>query len=114
MARPEIEKILAKGFVDVKIDTDRMVGGAEMLTKVRGPGGGGIPWFVVMDEKGEVLITSDGPDGNVGFPVQPQEIAHFMEMVRTTAGENLSEKELAFLEASLKPKKAKEASEDGH
>jgi len=111
MARPEIEEILAKQFVDTKIDSDRFIGGADMLKKFRGSEGGGIPWFVFLDSKGNTLITSTAPKGNIGFPVQPNEIAHFMEMLRSSA-KTLSVDDLTIIEESLKPK-PKEGRADG-
>ncbi|MFG0283917.1 MAG: thioredoxin family protein [Phycisphaerales bacterium JB039] len=101
MARDQIGALLGKDFVDVKIDTDRMIGGAEALTKYRGSERGGIPWFVILDAEGKPLITSDGPDGNVGFPVQPEEIAHFEAMLRTSAT-HLSAQQIDTLIASLR------------
>ena len=100
MARPEIAAILGRDFVDVKIDTDRMVGGADVLQRHRGSARGGIPWFVLLDAEGTAIITSDGPDGNVGFPVRPEEIAHFEAMLRKSA-KNLSDDDIATIIASL-------------
>lgn len=81
MARPEIEQLMGKAFVDIKIDVDRMVGGADMKSKLTGGKEGGIPWFVIMDASGKVLATSDGPKGNVGFPYKQEEVAHFAAMI---------------------------------
>lgn len=103
MARPEIHRILAKNFVDTKIDTDRFIGGTEMLKKYRSDEGGGIPWFAILDSSGKTINTSTGPDGNVGFPVQPAEIAHFMKMLHS-ASEKLAPEDLRVIEDSLKPK----------
>ena len=81
MAQPEIKSMLEKAFVDVKIDTDRMTGGSELLSKYcKEPSG--IPWFVFMNPKTkEVIVTSDGPKGNVGFPSTDEEIAYFATML---------------------------------
>ncbi|MGE4631636.1 MAG: hypothetical protein AAEJ47_01235 [Planctomycetota bacterium] len=68
----------------MKIDTDRMTHGKEVAKRLRGTGQGGIPWMVILDAQGKALINADGPEGNIGCPVQPQERAHFMEMVKTT------------------------------
>jgi thiol-disulfide isomerase/thioredoxin len=88
MEREKVAPLLAKQFVDLKIDTDRMVGGGQMLAELRKAAGlkesGGIPWFVFLDGDGKVLVTSEGPKGNVGFPYEPDEIAHFASMLEST------------------------------
>lgn len=98
--QPDVEALLAKDFVLVKIDQDRMVGGMELATQLREGQGGGIPWVALYNGKGEKMATSSGPKGNVGCPVDPHEIRHFMNMLRIGAV-NLTDKELAVLEASL-------------
>jgi hypothetical protein len=45
----------------------------------------GIPWSVILDADGNVLVTSDGPDGNIGFPSSPQGKEHFLRMLSDTA-----------------------------
>jgi len=102
MAKDEVRTLLAKDFVEVKIDEDRMVGGKELEAKTRPAGSGGIPWFAFIDPKtGKQVATSDGEKGNIGFPAQPEEIAHFVGMVKTVA-HNLTAADIAKLEASLK------------
>lgn len=83
LAIPAIAEILGQDFIDVKIDTDRMAGGEEMLAKYCKKQGG-IPWFVVLDSSGKPLATSDSAKGNVGYPVEPHEIEHFMSMLKQT------------------------------
>jgi thiol-disulfide isomerase/thioredoxin len=84
-ARPEIAEIVALDYVRVKIDVDRMTNGEAVHRRFRKEAKGGIPWFWFMKPTGEVLATSDGKGGNIGHPYQPEEIAHFMEMVKKTA-----------------------------
>ena len=67
MARPEIAAALAKDFVDVKIDQDRMTNGATIAALLRQGRAGGIPWFAFLDQKLRARATSDGANGNVGF-----------------------------------------------
>lgn len=102
MARPEIAAILDKNFVDVKVDTDRMTGGKAELAKFCKKEGG-IPWFVFLTAEGATLATSDGPKGNVGFPAEAGEIAHFGEML-TKACPKMSEGDRKVLLDSLKPR----------
>ena len=110
MRLPDIAAALAKDFVDCKVDTDRMTGGQEMLDGYRaGAGlkkGGGIPWFVFLDQDGKVLAHSDGPQGNTGFPAQPEEIDHFVVMLNATKV-RITDQDVALMRASLEPKKDK-------
>nr|UXE45585.1 thiol:disulfide interchange protein DsbD [uncultured bacterium] len=81
LAKQEIAEILGRDFIDVKIDEDRMTGGKELDARFRKGASGGIPWIAFLDAKGNVLATSDGPDGNIGYPAKPDEIAHFANML---------------------------------
>jgi thiol:disulfide interchange protein len=102
MASPEVQPILAKEFVDLKIDTDRMTGGKEMLAKHVGSKGSGIPWFAFLDGDGKTLATSDpGGGGNIGFPAAEPEIAHFEKMLKNST-KNLSADDIAKLITSLR------------
>jgi hypothetical protein len=85
MALNDVAPVLAKDFVDVKIDQDRMVGGQDLLKRYcKTPSG--IPWFVFLDGDGKAIIDSTDPDnGNIGFPAQDFEIAHFRKMVEKVA-----------------------------
>ena len=92
--------ILGKDYVELKVDTDRMAGGKALAMKLRGMQGG-IPWMVILDDKGKRLTTSDGPQGNAGYPAEPEEIAHFMEMLKATK-QRITAEELQAVEATLK------------
>lgn len=104
MARPEVAAVLEKDFVDLKIDTDRRIGGQKMLDEMRGSDKGGIPWFALVDADGKVLATSDGPGGNIGFPTEPADLAHFRSML-DKAVTKATKAELDALIASLVPAK---------
>ena len=91
---------MARDFIDVKVDIDRMTHGKEVAKRLRGTERGGIPWMVILDAKGKALINADGPEGNIGCPVQPQERAHFMKMVETTR-KKLNDGDLSILAAEL-------------
>ena len=103
IARPEIDAIISKDYVHVKIDQDRMTGGKEFAAKIREGKQGGIPWFAYLDADGKTLATSDGPDGNVGFPVQPNEIAHWLDMFKETA-KKITSMELGTIKQELEKK----------
>jgi len=62
---------------------------------------GGEPALLGADE--QVLATSDGPDGNIGFPAQAAEIQHFMSMLKKTAT-RLTAAQLGTIEEALKAK----------
>lgn len=86
MAKPEIDAVNSAAFVHLKVDTDRMTHGAELLKEYCDKEGG-IPWFVFIHPKTkEVLATSDGPQGNTGFPFEDFEIEHFCEMLAKCEG----------------------------
>ena len=84
LARKEIAQVMGKDFVSLKIDVDRMTGADEIVKRFNPSEGGGLPWIVLVDAKGGSLITSFGPKGNVGYPVEPFEIAHFVDMLKKT------------------------------
>jgi len=84
LANPEVAQILGLDFVDVKIDVDRMKNGKEVAGRFRPSDKAGIPWFAFLAADGTTLATSDGPDGNIGYPVQPAEIEHFLSMLKKT------------------------------
>lgn len=84
LAREEIAAALGRDYVDVKIDTDRMTHGSEVLKEYRKTDTGGIPWCVILDANGKALVTSDGPKGNIGYPYEPHEIEFFLAMLKQT------------------------------
>lgn len=105
MARPEVAALLAKDYIDLKIDTDRMTGGQDFLTKFNRkastPEGAGIPWIAILNADGTVIVDSNGPKGNTGFPAAEEEIAHFATMLSKSA-KNLTQDEQKKLIESLK------------
>lgn len=109
MAREEVWAILGKEFIDLKIDVDRCTGttGKSLYAKMREGRDEGIPWFAFLDAQGQKLATSTGPNGNVGFPYEQPEIAHFIAMLEATA-KRLSKDDLEALRASLAANKARD------
>jgi hypothetical protein len=82
-------KIMADNFVIVKLDVQEQpdkkalenAGGEAWMTKWHGEG---LPFLVILDSKGQMLVNSnmDGKDHmNTGYPAKPEEIAHFMRML---------------------------------
>lgn len=80
----ENEAVMAIDFVDVKIDTLRMTSGKEVAAKLMPKGSQGVPWMTILDESGQELANSVGPQGNIGYPSEPSEIAHFADMLNKT------------------------------
>ena len=91
---------MAKDYVDIEIDIDRMKKGKKVEQAYRKGRRGGIPWYVILEPNGTVLATADGPGGNVGCPVSGEEIAHFMATLRQTR-RHASEAELDAVEEAL-------------
>lgn len=100
LARPEIEKLIAKGYVDLKIDLDRMTHGKDVQLKIRGTDKGGIPWIAILDAEGKQIANSDAAGGNIGYPVEPTEIGHFMSMLEA-GGKKLETDDLARIRSVL-------------
>lgn len=83
----------------VKIDTDEMENGKAVAEKLGASGG--LPWMTILDSAGKELVTSDGPDGNVGCPVTEGEQAHFISMLKQTV-QHADEETLNALASNLK------------
>ncbi len=104
LARSEVAEVFDKFFVAVKIDVDRTTGGKKVDAKYRGDEQGGLPYFAVLDAKGKKLADAHDAKGeNVGFPVAPHEIEHFMKVMGEQAPK-MSKKQLKMLEKALKQK----------
>lgn len=101
LVREDIAPLMDKRFVDIKIDTDRTIGGGDMLVEMCGTQRSGIPWFAFMDGAGKTVATSSDEGQNIGFPVAPEEIAAFMGMLRKVTPP-LAEDELATIETALR------------
>jgi thioredoxin-related protein len=106
LARKDIAEIMGVDFIDLKIDVDRMKQAKNVVNRVRKSEEGGIPWFALLDAKGSVLATSDGPKGNIGYPAEPEEIAHFMGALKKATKRTTAD-QLAQIEKSLKEAAAK-------
>ena len=101
LARVDMAPLFGRDFVDLKIDIDRMTGGEDVLLKYNAGKSGGVPWFVFLDPSGKAIADSNGPKGNVGYPVMPEEIEHFMGMLKKS-GRKIEPADLEKIEAALK------------
>ena len=93
-------EVLGRDYVVVTIDRDRFAHGGDVMDRVRTAKDGGIPWMAILDAQGKVLVTSDAPGGNIGYPAKPEEIDHFMKMLGATA-KRLTPDDLAALRKDL-------------
>ena len=101
MARPEISAILAKDFIDCKIDEDRTIGGKDVELKYTEGKKTGIPVFFFIDGNGKVLSNSLPGGENIGFPSAATEIEHFETMLKSSA-KQMSESDRKTLVESLR------------
>lgn len=99
LGREDIAPLVGKDFIDLKIDIERMTGGEAVYQRIRKEGQG-IPWFAILNASGETVATSDAPNGNIGFPISPDGIDHFMGMVNT-ASKQLSSEEKGRIKTAL-------------
>jgi uncharacterized protein YyaL (SSP411 family) len=100
LAREDVAPVFARDFLDVKVDVDRMPHGQEVLAEYcKKPGG--IPWMVILDAQGQPVVNSDGPKGNVGYPVEPHEIEHFLAMLNQSRRQ-IEPEQVAAIEEVLK------------
>jgi thiol:disulfide interchange protein len=101
LATDAIAALMAKDYVDVKIDQDRMAGAKQVAAAFSMPEKSGIPWFAIVDPPtGKTLATSTAAKGNIGYPAADDEIAHFMGMLEATR-KNLVAADLQAIRASL-------------
>lgn len=96
----EHEALLSADFIDLKIDIVRMPHGQEVAARFLPAKSGGVPWMVILDASGKTLSTSFGPKGNIGYPLRPAEIEHFISMLSETK-QRLQENDLQALRADL-------------
>ena len=76
--------LFADDYIVLKIDVEEMQHGDVIGKKLRGDRTGGIPWFTILDAEGAELVSSDGPNGNIGCPVSEDECAYFVSMIEKT------------------------------
>ena len=70
-----MQPVFTKDFVSCWIDVERMVGGLDLLEKMRGSARGGIPWFTFLEPDGTAVVDADDITGrNLGCPNQIAEV----------------------------------------
>ena len=106
-ADAEVEKVVGKYFVIVKVDVVTNPGGEEMYRKYGTDRG--VPAFTVLDADAKVLADSGDGDKNVGFPYEEKEIEHYAKVLKTSLPK-VTEAEVELLVRKLReagPKKDK-------
>lgn len=77
--------IWERDYIWVKLD-HRWTGTREVIQTLGSGPLNGIPWCVILDKNGKVLVTSNDDDGkNIGFPAHQSSRDHFREMLEKTA-----------------------------
>ncbi|MDG1875238.1 MAG: hypothetical protein P8J27_15095 [Mariniblastus sp.] len=62
-----------------------MTNGNDVFDELKKERSGGMPWMVILNGDGNEIISSVGPKGNIGCPVEPFEIEHFIDMIRQSS-----------------------------
>jgi hypothetical protein len=70
--------------VHLLIGCDRNV--EEVMRSLNCPKEAGLPWFAIVGWRGNVLATSDGPRGNIGYPDTLAAKRQLRQMIDRTAG----------------------------
>ncbi len=94
---PEVHAILDKYYVVVNIDTVNMPDGSETFSLYAKPGA---PSWVIISPEKEVIVDSYSEAGNVGYPLRPNETAHYLAAIKQ-ATPTISEAELAELSEQI-------------
>ncbi len=104
-ADPEVSQLLAKHLVIVKVDIVENAGGQELYKKYGTDRG--VPAWTILAPDGTVLTDSGDGRDNVGFPAEPQEIAHYFKALRK-ACPKVSDEDVKLLTARLKDVRPKQ------
>jgi hypothetical protein len=84
----------------IKIDVEEMTDGAAVARQLRGGAASSLPWMTILDADGNQLISSDGPDGNIGCPISEGGCEYFLTMFRTSS-QHATEEDLQFIREKL-------------
>lgn len=111
--KPQFEKSYVIVHLDVLESPDKKAlenpGGGEMMASLGGKGAG-LPFFAIVSpggkKLGDSLMKPGDVKSNTGHPSEPPEIAHFMDLLRATAG-RMVDTDRSRVEAYLKADAAK-------
>jgi hypothetical protein len=94
------KKPLDEDYVFLKIDDVRDLHGNEVAKRLERSEEQGVPFHAIFDSNGTILITSEGPLGNIGHPSGVEGKKHLRRMLLETR-EKLTEKQLDEIVATL-------------
>lgn len=87
--KPLIDKSLVVTWLTVQESPEHKAeenAGGEAMMDSLGGAKAGLPFFAILNWKGDMQINSLAPKtGNTGYPAQPGEIAHFIAMLQKAA-----------------------------
>jgi thioredoxin-related protein len=95
---PEVQQIIGKYYVVVAIDTKYMPDGEAVFSKYAKPGA---PSWVIITSKRNVIVDSYAPEANVGYPLEPNETAHYVAALKK-ATPKITDQELEILSQQIK------------
>ena len=75
--------LIARDYVVVNVE-ERDAHAEQLIVRIRGELGS-VPWLAICEAAGKKLATSDGSEGNVGYPINAAGSRHFDRMFRKTA-----------------------------
>ena len=102
LASEKVKPILDKDYASIEIMQNQVDGATELRNRLsKGISNGGVPWFAILDKDGNILTNTNGPQGNIGYPAEPEGIVHFMNMLTQTLS-TIERKELGTIETELK------------
>ena len=78
-ATPEVRQILDKYYVIVSIDTENMPDGDSTFSKYAMPAA---PSWVIISPEREVIVDSFRPEGNIGYPGEPEGSAYYLTALK--------------------------------
>ena len=84
----------------VSIDSKKMADSDKVIQRYRKKGRS-IPWFAFLSAEGKVLVTSDGPQGNAGYPRAPHEVQQYVDMLKKVS-KNITDQEITALAEALR------------
>jgi thioredoxin-related protein len=101
---PSVKSFFDKNYVITHLTIDESPDkknlenpGAKALNEKWGGKDQGIPFWVIMDKDGKVLVDSQREPGkNVGCPATAEEVAHFVNMLKKTS--SITNEEIAAVE----------------
>ena len=102
---PDIKPVFEKYFIPVKLVVQEKnkalenPGADALLKRLGGPSG--LPYSAFLDTQGALIVNSKRDGQNIGYPVRPEEIDWFVQMMRKAAP-NMSADDLKTIEQALR------------